>query len=171
MITNNQGASLPRREVWVPQRGSSRATLGGSWWSCCKAGVIPCLQEERGRGSRGVRQGRRLSCQQLRTGGQRRWDGSCRGGGAPALPARHPSSPITALRRALVWPRAEQPPCASHVSKLWPDLFLSAFDPCFAACKVLKRQIVTLTDLLFLLVWKHSISQQSRSYCFAAHPH
>lgn len=72
-------------------------------------------------------------------------------------PVTHQPSP----HRALVQPWAEQPN-ASHGSnsKLWPELLLSAFHLVLVACKALKRQIVTSTDLLFLLVWKHGISQQ-----------
>lgn len=57
------------------------------------------------------------------------------------------------------------------IGKLWPELLLSAFNLCLVACKALKRQIVTSTDLLFLLVWKHGISQQPGSCCCAALPH
>lgn len=85
-----------------------------------------------------------------RAGGRRRRDGSCRGRGR-ALPITH-HRPAPGAGRALG--RAAPTLPAWAIGKLWPELFLSAFDPCFVACKALKRQMVTSTDLLFLLVWK-----------------
>lgn len=96
-------------------------------------------------------------------------------GAAVAVAELLPCLPITHHHPALgaggALGRAAPALPAWAIGKLWPDLFLSAFDLCFVSCKALKRQIVTSIDLLFLLVWKYIISQQSRSYCFAAHPH
>lgn len=48
------------------------------------------------------------------------------------------------------------------IRQLQPEISLSAFNLCFAACKALNRKAVTSTDLLFLLAGQHTISQQSR---------